>query len=203
MHLSDQYPSGRPDPGQQGAICHVRGGKAPSPPLSSPVPAQMRSNRITVAVTSCSRTHICIQSQFRPHACAVPRWSSPHHPGDVSQATCTVKALLYVARNTDAHMHTEHSAIWDSFPPVWSSCGQSFHVLRWAAKGTSGGERYVLRQKGNYRGRRRAATPRRTPGPLWSFVATKSPPFFLDISSLGDPDLRMWRVRRTFGLACC
>lgn len=83
-----------------------------------------------------------------PATLAVALAASPR--GDVSQATCTVKALSDVAGNTDAHMHAAHSAIWGSFPlHIENSCGRSFHVPRRARRrnaGASGPARSTRRQ---------------------------------------------------------
>ena len=71
-------------------------------------------------MSSCSadmRSHTVGYTHTHPLP-AILQQSSPHYPGDVTQATCTVKALSYVARNTDAHIHTKHFAIWDSFPSI-------------------------------------------------------------------------------------
>lgn len=81
-----------------------------------------------------------VHGEQRPHDPAtlvVALAASPR--GDVSQATCTVKALSDVARNTDAHMHAAHAAIWGSFPlRIENSCGRSFHVPRRARRRNAG-----------------------------------------------------------------
>lgn len=55
-------------------------------------------------------------SRLHPHAPAIPQQSSPHYPWDVSQTTCTVKALSFVARNTDAHKTLCHLGLISSHP---------------------------------------------------------------------------------------
>lgn len=112
MHLTDRF-SLEPRRTQatqraQGPICGMQGCKKSSRPLSAVIRVQMRNNQIFVAHQLLSDAHLHPQSQFRPHAFAILHSSSPYHPGDVSQATCTVKALSYVVRNTITHKTLGH-----------------------------------------------------------------------------------------------
>lgn len=93
----------------------------------------------------------------------------------------------------EKHRRTQNTgASGTHFPPCRTAVAKAFMFCGGAAKGTLGGQPYVLRQKANYRGPRRAVTLTRTPGPMRSFAATKSAPFLTSLRLLVQ--LSRWGV---------